>query len=208
MTKEAAMTKESPLKASEPSSWKPYLIGFGIGAVILTLMPLLQARFLKAPPPVMQLDTWSTTSLAGGDVGSKVLSDKVTMLSLELGPCDADCAARVKDFGAMVSHVNDLRGRVVLVSMINPDDAAVLNEAIKGASPMWRFAEGDPRLMTQLQKALVTFLGADKTDLARSHAIVIIDQNNAVRGFWQPDIAGRGNAVNAARLLAKRGPSP
>jgi hypothetical protein len=62
--------------------------------------------------------------------------------------------------------------------------------------------------MTQLQKALVTFLGADKTDLARSHAIVIIDQNNAVRGFWQPDIAGRGNAVNAARLLAKRGPSP
>lgn len=202
------MTGDTPLKGSEPSSWKPYLIGFGIGAVILTLMPLLQTRFLKAPPPVMQLDAWSATSLAGGDVGSKALTDKVTMLSLELGPCDADCAARVKDFGATVSHVNDLDGRVVLVSMISPDDQAVLTEAIKSASPTWRFAEGDPALMTQLQKALVTFLGADKTDLARSHAIVIIDQNNAVRGFWQPDIAGRGNAINAARLLAKRGPNP
>lgn len=202
------MAEETPLKGSEPSSWKPYLIGFGIGAVILTLMPLLQTRFLKAPPPVMQLDAWSANTLGGGEVSSKALSDKVTLLTLELGPCDADCVTRSKDFGATASHVNDLGDRVVLVSMIGADAQAALNESIKSASPTWRFAEGDPALLTQLQKALVTFLGADKTDLARSHAIVIIDQNNAVRGFWQPDIAGRGNAINAARLLAKRGSKP
>ena len=38
--------------------------------------------------------------------------------------------------------------------------------------------------------------------------IVLIDQNDAVRGYWMNDGAGRGNSINAARLLAKLGPMP
>ena len=46
------------------------------------------------------------------------------------------------------------------------------------------------------------------TTFAKAHVIVLIDQNGAVRGYWLDDGPGRGNSINAARLLAKEGPTP
>lgn len=193
---------------SEPSSMKPWVIGFLLGAVVLTVLPLLQQRFLKAPPPVQQLSPWSVTSVSGGDVDSRALADKVVVLTVATSPCDADCVTRVKEFGALAHHVDDLGDRVVLVTLVDEGAADALREYVQKGSSAWRFGALEPAANAQFQAALVKFLGADSTDFARSHSLMLLDQNDAVRGFWQGDMAGRGNVVNAARLLAKHGANP
>lgn len=186
------------------SSNKPFFIAFLIGALVLTGLPFLQERFLKAPAPIITLTPWSTSA---ADVSSTALNGKVVLLQVEVSPCDAECGKRVTEFGNIVSHVNDLGDKVVLVTLADAQTLAALEQR-KSASAAWRFAELDSVLLTQLQVGLVKFLGADSTDFARSHSIVLIDQNAAVRGYWQDGTAGRGNAINAARLLAKKGPIP
>jgi hypothetical protein len=192
----------------ERSSWRPFVLAFIVGAVVLTLLPLLQERFLKAPPPVLQLEPWT----AGEGVSSAALAGTVVLLTVELMPCEAECAERVRSFGAITQHVSDLAGRegvspIVLVTLADEPTRAAL-QGVLAPSEAWRVAPPEPRLMTQLQIGLAKFLGADSTDFSRSHALVLLDQNGAVRGYWQGDVAGRGNAINAARLLAKKGPNP
>lgn len=194
--------EEEPQKKS---SNRPFFIAFLIGAVILTALPLLQERFLKAPPPVLKLTPWTSSR---GDVSSIALTGKVVLLQVEVSPCDADCGKRVTDFGAITNHVSDLGDKIILVTLADAGAMATLETQRKAASPAWRFAEPDPALLTQLQVGLVKFLGADSTEFTRSHSLVLLDQDGAVRGYWQTGEVGRGNAINAARLLAKKGPAP
>lgn len=198
--------------APEPKTplWKnPYLLGFLIGAAFLTLMPLVQRQFLKAPPPLMQLAAWELPSLGGGEVSSRALAGTVVLATTELGPCDAACLDRQKTFGLAVRHVDDLGAKVVLVTLVGDEAKAGLVELTQAATSAWRFGGSslDP-LLGQLQTGLDQFLAPPSADFARAHVIVLIDQNGAVRGYWMHDGAGRGNSINAARLLAKHGPNP
>ncbi len=190
------------------SSWKPYALAFLIGAVFLTVLPLLQRQFLKAPMPVRQLAPWSLGSLGGGDVSSTALAGKVMLVTLEPDACDAACVERQTTFGTAVHHVDDLKGAIVLVTLVGDDARVGLANLLQSATPAWRFASPSPALVAELQTGLEQFLGANKTEFTHSHAIVLIDQNNALRGFWRDDGAGRGNSINAARLLAKLGATP
>lgn len=197
--------------AEEPKTpiWKnPYLIGFLIGAVFLTILPLMQRQFLKAPPPIRQLTAWELPSLAGGPTSSTALTGKVVLVTTELGPCDQACLERAKTFGLATKHVDDLGDKVVLLTLVGSDAAAGLTELIQSATPAWRFAGAPDPLLSQLQPALDQFLAGKTVDFARGHHIALLDQNGAVRGFWMDDGAGRGNSINAARLLAKEGPNP
>ncbi|MFO0597812.1 MAG: hypothetical protein U0228_21100 [Myxococcaceae bacterium] len=190
--------------APTPTGWKPYLLAFAVGAVILTVMPLVQTRFLKAPPPVLQLEPWQA-----GAVASTQLQGKVTLLTVEVGPCAQDCLERQQAFAALDPHLSDLGDGVVLVTLTDEAAAGAVQQlASKAAGSRWKLGSTDDALMTQLQKGLTQFLGAENREFARSHSLVLIDQNDAVRGYWQGDVVGRGNAVNAARLLAKKGPQP
>lgn len=190
--------------------WKnPYVVGFLIGAVFLTVMPLVQRQFLKAPPPIKQLSAWELPELGGGEVSSAALAGRVVLATTELGPCDAACVERQKTFGLAVRHVDDLEGKVVLVSLVGDEAKAGLAELIQSATPAWRFGGGSLEpLLGQLQAGLDQFLAPPSADFAKAHVIVLIDQNDAVRGYWMDDGAGRGNSINAARLLAKHGPNP
>jgi hypothetical protein len=189
--------------------WKnPYLIGFLIGAVFLTILPIMQRQFLKAPPPIRQLNPWELTSLGGGAVSSAALAGKVVLITTELGPCDAACVERQNLFGTATRHVDDLKDKVVLVSLVGDAAKESLTGLIQAATPAWRFAGAPEPLLSQLQPALDQFLAPNTADFARAHHIALIDQNGAVRGFWMDDGAGRGNSINAARLLAKEGPAP
>lgn len=207
----------SPVVMSESTPpkpfWKnPYLIGFLLGAAFLTVMPFIQRRFLKAPPPLRQLTAWELPSLGGGPVSTTALKGKVVLATTELGPCDPACLERQKNFGTAVRHVDDLDGGVVVVSFVGEEAKAGLAELMQTATPAWRFAGGnadqlDP-LLGQLQLGLDQFLAPPSANFAKAHVIVLIDQNDAVRGYWMDDGAGRGNSINAARLLAKHGPNP
>lgn len=206
------MTPPRPEPASAlpapASGWRPYVIAFVIGAAVLTVLPLVQRQFLKAPPPVRQLDGWSLASLGGGAVSSDALQGQVVLLSAELGACDDACVTRQRDFGTAVRHVDDLKTPVTLVTLVGPAAREKLGALIGGATPAWRFAEGEAGFVAQLQAALDAFLPPPGADFTATHSIVLIDQNDAVRGFWQADPVGRGNSINAARLLSKEGPDP
>ena len=190
---------------SEPEQkvpfWKnPFLLAFLLGAVFLTLMPFAQRRFLKAPPPVMQLAAWEAPPLS-----SAAYANKVVLLTAEAGACDDDCVKRQTDFGTATRHVDDL-GNIALVSLVSEE--AREKVAPGATSPLWKLGDASPALLQQLEDALTTFLPPPGAHFVVAHPIVLIDQNNAVRGFWPNDAAGRGNSINAARLLAKEGPTP
>ncbi len=191
-----------------PSGWKPYVIAFVLGAVVLTALPFFQRLFLKAPPPIKQLDVWALTTLGGGEVSSQTFAGQVVLLTAEIDGCDEACLSRQREFGAMARHFDDLKQPVTLVTVVGPGAKGPLQQLSLGASPKWRFAEGETTFLGQLQVALDAFLPPPGARFNQSHSVVVIDQNNAVRGFWQGDVAGRGNAINAARLLAKEGPNP
>jgi hypothetical protein len=71
---------------------------------------------------------------------------------------------------------------------------------------------GVPSVLEQLRGAWGTWAGTDAgstpEEFSTLPAVVLVDQAQAVRGFWQGDTAGRGNAINAARLLASHGVHP
>ena len=97
-------------------------------------------------------------------------------------------------------------GNIALVSLVS---AEAREKVAPGAtSPLWKLGDASPALLQQLEDALTTFLPPPGAHFVVAHPIVLIDQNNAVRGFWPNDAAGRGNSINAARLLAKEGPTP
>lgn len=200
----------TPAPAKTPVWKNPYVLGFLIGAVFLTILPFAQRRFLKAPPPMRQLTAWELPSLAGGPVSSTALAGKVVLATAETGPCDAACLERQGNFGLAVKHVDDLKDKVVLVSFVTDEARSGLSELLAAATPAWRFAGGtlaqlEP-LFTQLN--LAEQYPQANTTFAKAHVIVLIDQNGAVRGYWLDDGPGRGNSINAARLLAKEGPTP
>lgn len=201
-----------PAEAKVPVWKNPFLIAFVVGALFLTLMPILQKAFLKAPAPIRDLTAWEVPSLGGGPTSSTALAQSVVLLTTELGPCEADCLQRQKDFGTAVRHVDDLGGKVVLLTLVGEQAKDGLQPLIAAGTPAWRFgggtaAELEP-VLGQLQKGLDLFLAPPGADFARAHVIALLDQNGAVRGYWLADGAGRGNSINAARLLAKRGPQP
>lgn len=200
-----------PTAAAEPKVpvWKnPFVLAFLAGAAFLTVLPVLQRPFLKAPPPVMTLEPWALESLGGGPVSSEALAGKVVLATAEWGPCDEACVTRQQAFGRGVGHVDDLGDRVVFVSLVGPEAAAALAKLREGATPAWRFGLATPELLGALERGLRQFTGRPGSTFAEAHAIVLLDQESAVRGYWLDDVAGRGNSINAARLLAKHGPTP
>jgi hypothetical protein len=107
-----------------------------------------------------------------------------------------------------VRHVDDLGDKVVLVTVVGDDARDGLVELTKAATPAWRFGSPDPSLLGALQAVANVRASPNRVDITRSQAIVLIDQNNMLRDLWPGDGAGRGNSINAARLLAKHGPNP
>jgi cytochrome oxidase Cu insertion factor (SCO1/SenC/PrrC family) len=206
---------EAPPK---PFFKSPYLIGFLIGAVFLTVLPILQRQFLKAPPPIRKLTAWEVPSLGGGAVSSVALAGKVVLATTEFGPCDAACLERQKTFGLAVRHVDDLKDKVVLLSLVGEEAKAGLTELIQAATPAWRFGGGTQAqlepLLGQLQLALdesersPAFPLPPGASFSKAQSIVMLDQNGAARGYWINDVAGRGNSIMAARMLAQKGPNP
>lgn len=199
--------------------WKnPYVIAFVLGVIVITVMRPLSSSFRKAPPPVRQLSAWSATSLGGGPTSLEALKGTVILATAELGPCDAACVERQTEFGTAVRHLDDLGGKVVLLTLVGHEAQAALAPLIGKASPAWRFAGGMDSLqplVAELQASLEQRqaerdqrVGAPRVIFAAAHPIVLIDQNGAVRDFWPADGAGRGNSINAARLIAQHGPNP
>jgi hypothetical protein len=208
------MSPEAPVspapEAKRPFYKDPFVLAFAIGVVVLTVLPFLQGRFLKAPPPLSVLPTWQLAQVAdGGLVGSASLAGKVVLLEVAAGPCDAPCVERQEAFGKALNHTDDLGDTVAIVSVAMPGAVPALRGLGGGR---WLVVTGEDAQLASLLAAFRsgwegwahTDAGTTTDELSRLPVVVVIDQLNQLRGFWHDDSTGRGNAINAARLLARR----
>jgi len=206
-------TPPPPVAPRRPRWKDPFVLAFAVGVVVLTVLPFLQRQFLKAPPPVATLPAWTLEALPdGGALSSAALKGKVVLLTLVPGPCDGRCLERQVSFGNALQHTDDLGDGVHLVSVALPGaEVALAPLAVPGSR--WHLARGEAgSLVAALHQGWTRWAGTDAgrtdEDFATLPAVVLIDQDGALRGFWHDDPAGRGNAINGARLLARRGPRP
>jgi cytochrome oxidase Cu insertion factor (SCO1/SenC/PrrC family) len=212
------VTTESaaPEQQEQPTpKWKnPFVWGFVAGIVFLTALPLMQRRFLKAPPPIAPLGAWSLSTLDDArPFGSDQLSGKVFVTFFAAAPCEEGCVEAQRAFGRGLEHSDDLGDQVHFVTVARESVAPKL----KGfARDRWHVLTGSDASLTpfvnSVHAAWFKFAGTDAgvsfDERVSLPAFMVVDQNGMVRGFWRDDSAGRGNAINAARLLAKYGPQP
>ena len=65
-----------------------------------------------------------------------------------------------------------------------------------------------PATTTSVTVETVEYALSPVLEGGRLTALAVVDQNGALRGFWPDTALGRGNAINAARLLARYGATP
>ncbi len=200
------MNEPTPEPPATVPLWRnPFVIAFVIGAFFLTVLPFMQRRFLKAPPPGPSLGSWRLELADGGTLGAEQLKGKVW-----IGSFAADPVGRA-EFSTILRHVEDLGDKIALVSFIAPGERG------PAGSDRWFVVTGSPTAfealaMKQFQPAYAEFArvdaGSTLAEWTSIRTMAVVDQNGALRGFWRDDDLGRGNAINAARLLARHGPTP
>ncbi len=158
------------------------------------------------------LPRWALVELSdGSSVTSETVAQHVLLLRLASSPCDAACLEQQHAFGRMLEHTDDFGDAIVLLTLVMPGaepDVAPLSKEKHGR---WYIAGGSAAQVEGLVEALregwnqwaKTDAGATPQDFAKLPAIILVDRRGQLRGFWRDDVKGYGNAVNAARLLAR-----
>lgn len=220
----SAETSASPPNKS-PFYKNPWLIAFVAGAAALTILPVLQTFAMKAPPPVASLGEWRLVDQDGQPLSNESLKGQVWIASFFFSRCPSVCPTQQADFQKILSHVEDLNSPdkkpIRLVSFsVDPgyDTPEVLQKyAAKFGVPKdrWTFATGDEAALKELLVKRMFIDVGEKVplpgnpevfDIGHVAKFVLVDQNGDVRGYWDVDDLARGNLINAARLIWKRGP--
>jgi cytochrome oxidase Cu insertion factor (SCO1/SenC/PrrC family) len=193
----------------------PFSVSFVLGLVFLTALPFLQRRFLKAPPPVGPLGRWELVDArTSKPLGSELLAGKVLLVTFASEPCDEACVEQTAGLSRALSHTDDLGDAIQLVTVAARGALPQLQGQPQG--PRLHLLTGSPGQLEQVASGFRAnwgrFAGTDggstTLDSLRLPAYAVVDQQGQVRGFWRTDSAGRGNAINAARLLARYGVNP
>jgi hypothetical protein len=210
MIDQSSAMQPGPPPPKRPFYKDPFVMAFVVGVVVLTVLPFMQKRFLKAPAPMRALPAWELVGLEGqGPVSSQSLSGHVVLMELASAPCDEACVARQERFGNGLSHTDDLRDAIQLVTVVMPGaEGALVKFAHAGSR--WHLASGSSAQLSVLLGALDqgwsewahTDAGSTPAEFSKLPTVLVLDQRGALRGFWHDDEPGRGNAINAARLLA------
>lgn len=214
MTDEAG----SPEPSRRPPWRNPFVLAFIIGAAFLTVMPFAQRRFLAAPPPLGELGEWTLETPEGKPFGSKNLAGVVWLAQFVPASCSGECEERVAAHGRLSRHLADLTAPVSLVTFLVPNAGSSRTPGIipTQTTVPWHFLTGGDSLTRLIDNvfrplfAVATGQDAGSTDgeWAEVPVCALVDQDGKLRGFWRSDEVGRGNAVNAARLIARHGPRP
>ncbi len=191
-----------------------WTITFVVGAALLTAMPFMQRRFLSAPPPLGPLGTFELLDTATqAKLGTAQLRGKVLILTLAPSACEDACVERSKALARALTHTDDLGDRITLLTVAFP--GAVERLPSKGEGRYHVLSGSREQLQPVLEGLKAAWAGFAGTDAGSTWdefsalpAFAVVDQEGQVRGFWREDAAGRGNAINAARLLARHGVAP
>ncbi|MDP2340888.1 MAG: SCO family protein [Deltaproteobacteria bacterium] len=220
--------KEAGYPVTKVPLWKnPFALAFLTGIAVLTILPLMQRQVMRAPPPIASLGAWHLVDQDGAPIGDDTLRGQVWIASFFFSRCPSVCPVQQADFHKILEHVADLQDDdkkpIRLVSFsVDPefDTPAVLKDYARkyAVEPgRWSFVTGDQAALKDLLvKRMMVEVGekrllpgtADLFDIGHLERFVLVDQNGDVRGYWGTDELARGNLINAARLLWKRGPQP
>lgn len=199
------------------------MIAFVLGALVLTVLPLIQRLSLRAPAPLERLGSWSLEDVSTdrpSPLEHGALSGKVLMVGFVPTTCDVECRAALESFGKAGEHVADLGDKVALVSFVEPGAVAVARTAraarpSESAPPSWRLLSGDATTLTPVWATFARSWDAQMKTLTERRiqflarpTLAVVDQDGAIRGFWPADDEGRGHAINAARMFARYGTEP
>jgi protein SCO1/2 len=206
--------------------WKnPFVIAFVLGAIALTILPVLQSFAMRAPPPIASLGEWSLLDQNGAVISNETLKGEVWIASVFFSRCATVCPPQQESLSKILKHVDDLRApdkKPIRLVSFTVDAEYDTPEVLKRYAsrfgwdgPQWSFVGGDAAALKELLvKRMFLEVGeaserpGELFDIAHTSRFVLIDQNGDVRGYWTTDDLGRGNLINAARLLWKRGPNP
>jgi len=195
----------------------PYVWGFVIGIVTLTLIrPLL--RHVPEPPPVLsKLPEFSLVGLDGKPFGSAELQGQVYVVNFFFTSCRSICPAMMKGVsrlqdGFAQRNIDGIR----LVSItVDPehDTPEVLGEYAKGigADPRrWTLLTGDPAEVRRLAvDGFKTPLiapkpqGVEPIDIAHSGKLVLVDGAGRIRGYYGTDEMGLDEVYNRAQHVLR-----
>ena len=193
----------------------PYLWGFLIGIVTLTLIrPLL--RHVPEPPPVLlQLPEFSLVGVDGKPYGSAELHGTVYVASFFFTSCRSICpaimkgVARLQD-GFAQRNIDGIRLVSISVDPGN-DTPEVLADYAKGmgVDPLrWTLLTGDPEAIRRLvvdgfKTPLVPAepVGPEPgpIDIAHTGKLVLVDGDGRIRGYYDSNDLGLDEVYNRAQ---------
>ncbi len=213
---------KAPLEPKPPVWKNPFVIAFVVGALFLTVLPFLQRRFLKAPPPIATVPPLELALPDAGAYDTAQLKGDVWVARFTRDGCAGGCGTGQKAYGAMLKYLDSKGAPIRLVSIVVPSpdggaladtgDARWLRLGAGGEAPLLLHGFRDPFLdfTRHVERGQLVTLDAGTTlaDFADLPVLALIDQEGGLRGFWKDDEVGRGNVINAALLLSKYGPRP
>lgn len=209
------MTEASAAPTPATPFWKnPFAIALAVGIVTITVLPFLQRTTLRAPPPLGQMaEGWALRSVHGASsVAADDLRGKVWIAQL----CAAPCRLLEVSMGSLVRHTEDVADKVKLVTVVVPAQLDTREPPPQSSSPQWHVVTGSRAEVDRFAQPMVDSFGRQPREsklgsvaaLVEANRFVLVDQQGAIRGFWKGDELGKGNVINAARMLARYGPNP
>lgn len=226
-------TPEPPIQLADapepkvPFYRNPFVLAFLLGALAITILPFIQNRFLKAPPPIAQVGPWTLTDQEGQPFGSEQLRGKVWIADFFFTRCPSVCPTLQNKMKGMQAGFFDVKDKIQFVSFtVDPeyDTASVLKasgEKIGADFNHWTFLTGNRADLQQLivQKMHINMGerqpiktdengNVDLYEISHLQKLVLFDQNGDLRAIADIDDESIGNLINAARLLIQKGPNP
>ncbi len=191
----------------------PYVWGFVIGIVTLTLIrPLL--RHIPEPPPVLsELPEFSLVGVDGKPFGSAELRGQVYVVNFFFTSCRSICPAIMKGMARLQDGfaARNIAGiRLVSIS-VDPerDTPEVLGAYGKelGVDPLrWTLLTGDPETVRRLVvDGFKTPLAAPAPeapgpiDIAHTGKLVLVDGLGRIRGYYDSNELGLDEVYNRAQ---------
>jgi len=196
----------------------PYVWGFLIGIVTLTLIrPLL--RHIPEPPPVIgRVPEFTLVDSGGQSFGSKELRGQVYIASFFFTSCRSICPAIMRGMTKLQDGFNErgIKGVRLVSITVDPehDTPEVLRAYAKelGADPArWTFLTGDPAtirtvVVDDFKTPLEEASGAppEPLDIAHTGKVVLVDASGGIRGYYATDDLGLDEVYNRAQHVLRQ----
>jgi protein SCO1/2 len=195
----------------------PYVWGFVIGVVTLTLIrPLL--RHVPEPPPVLsQLPDYELVNADGAPYGSEELRGQVYVANFFFTSCRSICPPIMKGMlrlqdGFAQRNVDGVRLVSISVDAENdtPSELAIYGKAMGVDPRRWTLLTGKPEQVRRLvvegfKTPLITTPpgGPEPIDIAHTGKLVLVDGSGRVRGYYDSDEMGLDEVFNRAQHVLR-----